>query len=213
MGDLCVADGQKMVLIGDSITDCGRRAEAAPLGCGYVAFFADLLVARHPQRAVRVVNKGIGGNTAVELAARWETDVLAERPDWLAVMIGINDLHRTLAGVHHIPPPTYRELYTGLLQRVADEVGPGLVLLEPFYMTTEQAATEAQRQVLAALEGYRAVVGELAQRFAARRVPTHQVFQRQLRHRPPSAFGAEPVHPNRTGHVVIACALLDALED
>ena len=44
MGDLCVQDGQTMVLIGDSITDCGRRApEAAPFGNGYVAFFIDLV--------------------------------------------------------------------------------------------------------------------------------------------------------------------------
>ena len=34
--NLAIRDGQKVVFIGDSITDCGRRAEGAPLGAGYV---------------------------------------------------------------------------------------------------------------------------------------------------------------------------------
>ena len=31
-----------MLFIGDSITDCGRRAEHAPLGSGYVRMFGEL---------------------------------------------------------------------------------------------------------------------------------------------------------------------------
>jgi hypothetical protein len=38
-----VQDGQTVVFIGDSITDCGRRDVAAPLGNGYVKFIADLI--------------------------------------------------------------------------------------------------------------------------------------------------------------------------
>jgi lysophospholipase L1-like esterase len=212
MGELCVADGQKMVLIGDSITDCGRRDAAAPLGTGYVSLFVDLVMAKYPGRAIDFVNRGIGGNTVLELAARWEADVVAERPDWLSVMIGINDLHRTLGGVHDLPPETYRKLYTALLQRAADAAGPQLVLLEPFYMITEAEADEAQRVVLGLLPGYIEVVHELAEQFGARLVRTQPMFEEQLRHRPFTAFCAEPVHPNRTGHLLIAWELLRTME-
>ena len=34
---LAIQDGQTVVFIGDSLTDCGRREEAAPLGAGYVS--------------------------------------------------------------------------------------------------------------------------------------------------------------------------------
>lgn len=37
---------------------------------------------------------GIGGNTILDLAVRWERDVLDRRPDWLSVIIGINDVWR-----------------------------------------------------------------------------------------------------------------------
>jgi len=212
MSQLCVEDGQKMVLIGDSITDCGRRDAAAPLGSGYVAFFVDLVAARYPERNICFVNKGIGGNTVLDLAERWSEDVVAERPDWLSVMIGINDLHRDLDGVRTIPPDVYRTRYTRILERVAAEVGPKLVLIDPFYMITPKEADERQKVVLGLLDGYIAVVRDLARRFAARLVCTHEMFKRQLAHRPFTAFCAEPVHPNRTGHMLIACELLKTME-
>ena len=212
MSDLCVHDGQTMLLIGDSITDCGRRSpEGAPLGNGYVAFLADLVLARSPGHGVRFVNKGIGGNTILDLAGRWADDVVAERPDWLSVMIGINDLHRTLNGVLDIPPEVYRQHYERLLAHAVEQAGPQLVLLEPFYMTTGAQADEAQGVVLRLLEPYIDVVHELAERFGARLCRTHAMFQRQLRHRPSATFCAEPVHPNRTGHLLIACELLATL--
>jgi len=214
MGDLCVQDGQTMVLIGDSITDCGRRnPDGAPLGSGYVAFFVDLVTARWPDRDIRFVNKGIGGNTILDLAGRWDDDVLAERPDWLSVMVGINDLHRTLNGVFDIPPQAYREHYARLLDRVVEQVCPRLVLLEPFYMIAGSEASEAHRVVLGLLPPYIEVVHEMAERFDARLCRTHAMFARQLEHRPSAAFCAEPVHPNRTGHLLIAWELLGTLED
>ena len=211
MGDLCVSSGQTMLLIGDSITDCGRRGDAAPLGNGYVAALADLVTAAYPERQIRFINEGIGGNTVLELAARWETDCLAHRPDWLSILIGINDLHRTLDAVHDLPPQTYRDRYAALLERVAAETQARLVLLEPFYMIAEADADPRQKTVLDRLRGYLDVVHELAERFGARLCPTHEMFQAQLRHRPYRTFCAEPVHPNRTGHILIAAELLNTL--
>jgi len=43
MADLVVQDGQTFLTIGDSITDAGRRAAAAPYGTGYVSIFIDLV--------------------------------------------------------------------------------------------------------------------------------------------------------------------------
>jgi len=212
MGGMCVQDGQKMLLIGDSITDCGRRGDAAPLGAGYVAFLVDLVTAKYPERAIDFVNRGIGGNTVLDLTARWDADCLAERPDWLSVMIGINDLHRTLGGVHELPPRAYRQHYDRLLERVAAETDARLVLLDPFYMTTEAHADEAQKTVLGLLPAYIEVVHDLAAKYGARLTSTQDMFESQLRHRPPTTFCGEPVHPNRTGHMLIACELLRTLE-
>lgn len=213
MSGFPIRDGETMVLIGDSITDCGRRDPAAsPLGNGYAAFFADLVTASYPERKIRFVNRGISGNTVLDLEARWEADVLAERPDWLSVMIGINDLHRTLDGVRHVPPGVYRESCTRILTQAASRLAPKLVLLEPFYMILDRDANEYQRRVLTMLPGYLEVVHDLAKAFGARVVGLQDMFRRQLQHRLFTAFCGEPVHPNRTGHVLIASELLRTLE-
>ena len=80
MGKLCVKDGQKFLFIGDSITDCGRRAAERPYGNGYVSLFIELQRWMFPRVQVEYVNKGIGGNTVLDLRARWADDVLRVEP-------------------------------------------------------------------------------------------------------------------------------------
>ena len=99
MSDFWIEGGETMLFIGDSITDCGRRGADAPLGSGYVSLFAELATARHPERAIHYINKGIDGNKVSDLVERWREDVLFHEPDRLSIKIGINDLHSHLRGV------------------------------------------------------------------------------------------------------------------
>ena len=48
MTNLLFQSGDKVLFIGDSITDCGRRDEHAPLGNGYVSRIAELITAKYP---------------------------------------------------------------------------------------------------------------------------------------------------------------------
>jgi lysophospholipase L1-like esterase len=210
MSQFVFQDGQTVLFIGDSITDCGRRGEAAPFGNGYVQSAIDLITARYPERRIRFTNHGIGGNTVADLHARWQEDVIGQRPDWLSVKIGINDLHRTLDQTPAaVPPDRFEALYREILQRARDETQARLVLIDPFYISVATDGREAE--VLRRLQNYLDVVHRMAEEFDAISVRTHDVFQEQLRYRPASAFCPEPVHPYLTGHVVIAHALLQQL--
>ena len=44
-------------------------------------------------------------------------------------------------------------------------------------------------------------------------VPLHDVFQEQLVHRAADTFCPEPVHPNHTGHTIIAENFLEILTE
>ena len=82
---------QTIEFIGDSITDCGRRDPTlSPLGDGYVRLIHDLLQAGYPELRLNVINKGISGNTVLDLKSRWRSDVLEISPDWLFIFIGVN---------------------------------------------------------------------------------------------------------------------------
>jgi lysophospholipase L1-like esterase len=92
-----IGDGQTFLLTGDSITDTGRERPVGRrngLGGGYVAMVDALLAACCLDTRVRVLSTGIGGNRVTDLETRWQTDVLDLAPDWLSILIGINDVWR-----------------------------------------------------------------------------------------------------------------------
>ena len=135
MPALCFGVGEKIVFIGDSITDCGRRTEEqGPYGRGYVSLVRAFLHARYPAHGLTIVNRGIGGNTIRNLAARWQEDVLAEEPDWLSMKVGINDVGRLILGLlaDHVPLDEYEATYRSLLQRTPAVANGKLILMEPY---------------------------------------------------------------------------------
>ena len=208
-----IKSGQTLLLIGDSITDCGRRDAAKPWGNGYVKFLTDMLMAREPEKRLRIINEGISGDRATGLRSRWSDDVLRHRPDWLTIMIGINDLHSCLGDPKGgVSPAKYAEAYGSILLRTKAALPKCRVLLiDPFYISIERSSDSVRRQALDLLAEYIAIVHALSREHDTRLVKTHDIFQRLLKYFPADTFCPEPVHPNQTGHFVIADAVYQAL--
>ena len=212
MRDFWIQDGERMLFIGDSIIDCGRRDRAVPLGDGYVSLFTELATARYPERNIDWVNMGIGGNRTTHLRERWQTDAIDQRPDRLSIKIGINDLNsfrrRDPDGV---APDQYRRNYDELLTSTRRAFGEiPILLVTPFYISTN-LDDEVEGAVLGMIPEYIGIVEEMSANYGTLFLNLHDVFQEQLKYRPPGTFCPEPVHPNHTGHVVIANALMDFL--
>ncbi len=206
-----IQNGQKILFIGDSITDCGRRGDAAPLGSGYVKLFSELMTVHHPDRQIDIINKGIGGNRVTDLDGRWEDDVVRHAPEWLSLKIGINDLHSSLRGSDDaVTPERFEGLFRGIIERSAAAFDPQILLIDPFYISTDESDSP-RKEVLSMLPGYIEVVAKLAEEFATKRVKTHDIFQEHLKYRDPDTFCPEPVHPGHQGHLVIAQAAFDTL--
>ncbi|MFO7975391.1 MAG: SGNH/GDSL hydrolase family protein [Candidatus Hydrogenedentota bacterium] len=207
-------NSETILFIGDSITDCGRRAEFSPLGNGYVKLFADLLAVREPGKALTIINKGIGGDTVKGLRDRWSDDVLRHKPDWVCIKIGINDLHHTLMNDDPIPPADYEVAYQTILERTAKDLPKcQLLLITPFYISVENDERSFRKQVLELLPKYISVVQRMSRKYKTRLVKSQEIFQKLLKHREADTFCPEPIHPNLTGHLVIAEAVYKALSD
>jgi len=204
----------KLVLIGDSITDCGRARPDGeglfdPYGNGYVNMVKAFLDAGYPDLAIRVVNRGSGGNTVRELEARWQEDVLDLDPDWLSIMIGINDVWRQFdcpkmpefhVGVEEYDT-TLEELITMTLPRLK-----GLILVTPYFIEPNR-----EDPMRARMDRYGAVVKTLARKYDAILVDTQAGFDRMLKHMHPMAIAWDRVHPNSSGHGQIAKCFLEAI--
>lgn len=203
---LKIKDGQTILFIGDSITDCGRRAAERPLGNGYVKLFYDMITIREPEKKINIINKGIGGDTVTGLQTRWTDDVLVHKPEWLSIKIGINDLHRTLRqGSDAIPPEMFRKSYNYILSRTKSALPKcEILLIEPFYISIENKNESFRKSVLDLLPEYIDIVREMSKKYKTRLVKTHEMFQKLLKHHDADTFCPEPVHPHLIGHLAIA---------
>lgn len=207
--------GQKLVMIGDSITDCGRARPVGEglgeaTGKGYVALVDALLGSTYPGHRIRVANVGISGHTVRDLKARWQTDVLDLKPDWLSIMIGINDVWRQFDLPRQPDRGVPLEEYEATLDELCAKTKPvlkGLVLLTPFYI--ESNAADAMR---ARMDAYGTAVKKLAAKHGALCVDVQAAFNAVLKHEHSSALAWDRVHPGLTGHAVIARAFLQAVE-
>lgn len=212
MSDFPIQDGQLYLFQGDSITDCGRRWEARPYGNGYASLFIELMSVLYPERNVTYINKGISGDRTVGLRDRWEDDVIYHKPDWLSILIGINDLHTFLGDpVNGTSPEIYREKYDSILATTVEKTNAQIILLDPFYISNDRTGQGFRSVVLDLLPRYIEVVDEMAAKYNTYHIKTHDLYMKHLQYRDADTFCPEPVHPNHNGHLVMANALIDVL--
>ena len=206
--------GDTLLFIGDSISDYER---ARPVGEGlfnawgrsYVADVGSLLGCMYPELALRIINMGISGNQARDLEARWETDVMAHRPDWVSVLIGINDVWRQFDSPTmpetHVSPEDFEATYTRLIERTLPHV-QGMILMTPYFMEPNR-----QDSMRVRMDEYGAIVRHLAQRYHLTCVDLQEGWDRLFAHMHPCSIAWDRIHPNQTGCMYIAKQFLKAV--
>ena len=209
-----LAPHSRLLVVGDSITEAGRDHDAWPgdrsgyLGRGYVAMAAALLDATYPAHRLVVQTRGVGGDTVCDLAERWQRDVVDLKPDWLTVMIGINDVWRQFdAPLPDLgtPPGEFEDGLSRLVETTLPAL-KGMVLMTPFFL--ERNSSDPMR---ARMDEYGAIVRRIAERNATDFIDTQAAFDRFLEQQHSYRLAADRVHPNDAGHMILARALLQAL--
>jgi len=208
---ITIKDNDTILFIGDSITDVNRREEAyAPLGRGYVNFAANLIIARHAEINLKIVNTGISGNTVRDLKKRWQKDCLDHRPNVLSIMIGINDLWRRFdSRPEQVPnavyPEEYEATYRDILSQAKAACNPQFVLMEPFMFCSAK-----DNKMFQGLPPYIEIVNRLASEFDAIVVPLQTHINKALKSVPSAKWSGDMVHPATWAHAWIAERWLEA---
>jgi len=210
---MLLGKNSKLVMIGDSITDCGRNRPfgegySGALGNGYVSLVDALLGSVYFHHGIRVVNMGISGETVRDLRRRWQSDVVDLKPNWVSIMIGINDVWRQFDAPTRPEAHVYLDEYEATLNDLVTETkrSSGVILMTPFYIEPNRE-DPMRRQ----MDRYGDVVKRLALQHDVTLVDTQAAFDEVLDHYYAATLAGDRVHPTLTGHMVIARALLNAL--
>ena len=84
--DISLKDGDTIVYFGDSITQFGAKPG------GYVSLVRETIDQTYPDKNIKVIGAGIGGNKVTDLQKRVERDVLSHKPSIVVIYVGINDV-------------------------------------------------------------------------------------------------------------------------
>jgi lysophospholipase L1-like esterase len=192
----------RILFQGDSITDGNRGRSADPnhiLGHGYAFIIAAKHGAAHPDAKLEFFNRGVSGNTVLNLRDRWQKDTLDLKPDVLSVLIGVNDSGRG------VPPAEFEKTYDRILTD-AKTANPKIkfVLCEPFTLPVGKVATNDARK--ASVKVLQPIVAQLAKKHGAVLVPLQQAFDDACKRAPADHWIWDGVHPTYSGHQILADA-------
>lgn len=201
-------------MIGDSITDCGRSHHAGDgidesLGDGYVNMINGLLIAAIPEYHIKIINKGISGNTIRDLDLHWDQEIIALEPDWVSIMIGINDVWQHFdpwTGMGSLITPAE---YENMLEKLIDRTKPkieGLVLITPYYLQPDR--NDPMRRLM---DQFGDIVRFLAEKHQSVLVDTQKAFDLVMHTVDPLSLAQDRVHVNLTGRMILARNFLRAV--
>ena len=206
----------KVILFqGDSITDAGRKRDYdGNLGCGYPDMVAGTLGYRQPYQ-YKCYNRGISGNRVVDLYARIRKDMIHLSPDYMSILIGINDVWHEIGDKNGVDAEKFEMVYGLLIEELLRELpGLKLMLLEPFVLPG--SATVATEAIPNRWEYFRqetdlrrAAVKRLAEKYGLVFVPLQEKFDAVNADAPMGYWLADGVHPTPAGHAVIQEAWLE----
>lgn len=198
---------RRIVFIGDSITEAGRLEDQEKIGTGYVRLLHDYLQTSYPN-SFEVLNKGVSGDRVIDLAKRWENDVLRNNPDILSISIGVNDVWHQLKhrDVKQVYPADFERVYDEILLQAKTQTNAQLVLMEPTIIEEDVHSIGNQK-----LMAYVEIVRHLADKYQAILVPTHQRFMDFLATNSEYALTTDGVHMNSAGNMLIATSWLKSV--
>jgi acyl-CoA thioesterase-1 len=199
--DTLIENNAIVLFQGDSITDAGRsRTNDSDLGFGYAAIAAAWFSAAFPEKHVRFLNRGISGNRARDLRARWQRDCLDLHPTWVSIMIGINDTWRRYDS--HDPTLTqdYERDFDHICAQVCDKLRARLIIMEPFLLPIPIDRVAWRED----LDPKIAVARKLAREYQALYVPLDGLFASVATKEEMTFWLPDGVHPTTAGHALIA---------
>lgn len=195
-----------VMFTGDSITDCDR---ARPIGDGFgkmgSSYVSRIFIdtwADFPEHNIHYLNSAISGNTTKMLLDRYDTDILAYNPDYVFIMIGVNDAWRHFDGSKFtqtlISPKQSGENVEKMITKTI-AAGATPVIISPYFLDNNRE--DPMRKMVDEInDEYKA----LAEKYNIGYIDVQTVFDEYLKKSSSYILSGDRVHPKAVGISIIA---------
>ena len=190
--DIAIKDGQKIGFMGDSITAAGARPG------GYCNLFVSMLA----ENGIKVtpVYKGISGHKSNQMLARLDKDILSQKPDWMTLSCGVNDVWHGKRGVEL---EDYKKNITEIVDK-CQAAGTKVVIL-----TSTMIKEDADNDLNKKLAAYNDFLRELAKEKNCLIADLNADMQEAVKNPPPGqpegkTVTTDGVHMNIYGNMMMA---------
>ena len=193
----------RILFQGDSITDCGRKRELfASLGSGYPMMVKGQLGLEYPS-AHEYINKGVSGNRSVDLYARIKADILNLKPDFISILLGVNDVWHEFDGNNGVDADKFFRIYCMLIEEIKSELpAVQIMIMEPFCV--KGSATEAYYDKFRdEVEKRASMAKKLAETYGLTFLSLQKDLDALASTMPASELLSDGVHPTPIGHTFL----------
>lgn len=209
---------KKILFMGDSITDAKRDRELdAYMGAGYATMVAGELGHKEPY-VFEFVNRGISGNRIVDLHARIKQDMINLQPDYISILIGVNDVWHEYTRQNGVDADKFEVLYDMMIAELQRDIpGVKIMIMEPFVLPGSKTRTEEDKpgrwEHFSSETPLRAAAAKrIAEKYDLVFVPLQEEFDRVNADAPDGYWLRDGVHPTAPGHDLIKRAWLEGFE-
>lgn len=226
---LMMAQGRRVLFIGDSITDGAwgnsgvwnatsdernQKDMNHIYGHGYMMIVASHFQALYPEEEWLFWNRGISGNTLDDLANRWQKDVLDLHPDIVSLLIGTNDVEQALNEGKVIHPEEWGNRLRALLdETLKQNPQTQFVLCTPFVAKAGwRGESENYGERLQMITSLVNVIHEICNEYQARLVPFDSLVRDTIDSTPslPVTYWIwDGIHPTPAMHYKMARMWID----
>lgn len=187
---------KKILFQGDSITD-------KTLSAGYPIMVEGSIGVRYPNQYV-FENEGISGNRSVDILARVKKDIINRKPDYLSILVGVNDVWHEFGQQNGVSVERYQQYYDVMIEQIREALPDSkIMIMEPF--TLKGIGNEEYYEAFRSeVEKRGAAAARVAKKYELPFIELQKEFDKAAKLAPNEFWLRDGVHPTYAGHKLIA---------
>lgn len=198
---------------GDSITDASRvddNEDNFGLGCGYPLLVSAEL-SKNKKDEFRFINRGVSGDRITDVYARIKEDIINLKPDYMSILIGVNDVAHELTMSCGVVTEKFEKIYGMLIEEIKEALPQiRIIIMEPFVLKGS-ATSELWERYKADVKSHADAAKRVAEKYKLCFVPLQEKFNEACADGNTRYWSVDGVHPTAAGHQIIKEELTKAI--